>query len=118
MRFFRKYMEQNISMLQLKEQRMSPAERFVLETIKGAKASKPCKNGDVWWYNKDGKWLFRQGFGSGYLFVSNNIYSFLLKEYNLKSNEIEQLIKSVMYKYTNNGELIPVGSSLARQKKN
>jgi len=110
-------MEQNISMQQLKEQRMTPAEKFVLDKIKDVKASEPKDEyGNVWWY-KDDKWLFRQGFGCGYLFVSNDIFAFLLKEYKLKSNEIEQVIKSVMYKYTNNGKLMPLGSSLARQKK-
>jgi len=47
-------METNISMQQLKEQRMTPAEKFVLETIKGAKPDEPSKNGKIVWRNKYG----------------------------------------------------------------
>jgi hypothetical protein len=51
-----------ISMQQLKEQRMSPAEKFVLDTIKGAKPSKADKDGSVNWYDKDGRFLLKQSF--------------------------------------------------------
>jgi hypothetical protein len=37
----------NITMQQLKEQRATPAEKFVLEKIKGAKAGEADKNGSV-----------------------------------------------------------------------
>ena len=110
-------MGQNISMQQLKQQILTPPEKFVLETIKGVKPSEPDKNGDISWY-KDDKWLFTQSFKGGHLFVSNNICSFLVDVYKLNYDERQQLIKSVMYKYTNNGKLIPVGSSLAHQKNN
>ena len=45
-------------MQQLKEQRMSPAEKFVLEKIKGAIPSEPDTYGSVNWY-KDGGYLHR-----------------------------------------------------------
>ncbi len=94
-------------MQQLKEQRMSPAEKFVLETIKGAKAGESNENGDVEW-SKDGEWLFIQYFKYNTLWVRNKkIWSVLAKEYNLNHNEIQQLINNVMYKHTNNGQLKP-----------
>jgi len=98
-----------ISMQQLKEQRMTPAEKFVLEKIKGAKPSEPNENGSVWWY-KNGKFLFCQAFKNGILWVSyKHIWSVLTKEYSLSFDEIQQLMKNVMYKYTNNGHLTPKG---------
>ena len=101
-------MEQNISMQKLKQQRATPAEKFVLDTIKSAKASKPDECGDVRW-DKDGKGLFKQVFKFGYLWVSYKIIWLVLeKEYGLDYNEIQQLIRNVMYKYTNNGQLTPV----------
>ena len=99
-------MEQNISMQKLKEQRLTPAEKFVLETIKGVKPSDPSRNGSVRWYNKDDKWLFTQYFKKGYLWFSwNGIRFFLGKEYGLNDDEIQQLLTRLLHKYTNNGEL-------------
>jgi hypothetical protein len=101
-------MENNISMQQLKQQRLTPAEKFVLETIKGVKASKPDENGNVEWFGKDGNWLFEQYFKNGNLWVSyKHIWSVLTKEYSLSFDEIKQLMNNVMYKYTNNGQLTP-----------
>ena len=98
-------MESNITMQQLKEQRLTPAEKFVLDTIKGAKASKPNENGTITWY-KDDWWLFGQNFKSGDLYVNyNTIWVVLVKEYNLNNNEILSLLTKLLYKYTNNGQL-------------
>ncbi len=101
-----------ISMQQLKEQRLTPAERFVLETIKGVKAGEPDKDGSVNWYDKDGNWLFIQYFKYSFLMVHYDaIWTSLEKEYNLKYYEIKELINNVMYKYTNNGLLTPAPAS-------
>ncbi len=102
-------MNTNISMQQLKEQRLTPAEKFVLDTIKGVKASEPDKNGNIAWYKYD-KRLFAQYFKRGKLLVSyKHIWSVLEEDYVLKDEEIQQLINNVMYKYTNNGQLKIIG---------
>jgi hypothetical protein len=98
-------MDINISIQQLKQQRLTPAEKFVLDTIKGAKAKEPDSLGDVKWY-KDGKWILVQSFGGGYLWVSYDyIRSVLKKEYALNGVEIQQLLTKLLCKYTNNGKL-------------
>ena len=98
-------MDTNISMQQLKEQRITPAEKFVLDKIKGAKQSAPAKDGSVWWY-KDGKYLFTQSFTSGYLYVSlPNIWTVLVKDYGFSYDETQELVTKLLYKYTNNGQL-------------
>lgn len=104
---------ENISMQKLKGQRMTPAEKFVLDTIKGAK---PGENNEyswevnahsqISWYNKDGLWLFMQNFDLGVLSVNWTSFWLVLNEkYNLDFDEIEQLLTKLLYKYTNNGEL-------------
>ena len=101
-------MNEQISMQQLKEQRLTPAEKFVLDKINGAKASEPDEDGDVEWFDKDGKWLFEQDFKNGDIYVCYEyIWSVLVKEYGLNHNEIKRLIKNVMYNHTNNGQLTP-----------
>ena len=98
-------MDINISMQQLKEQSLTPVEKFVLETIKGAKAKEPDSLGDVKWY-KDSKWIFEQSFDGGYIWVSYNyIRSVLEKKYGLNDEETKQLLTKLLYKYTNNGQL-------------
>jgi len=97
--------EQNISMQQLKEQRMTPAEKFVLETIKGVKANEPDEDGVVWWY-KNGKCLFKQDFKNGFLDTEYDTFnSKLICEYGLDYNESYRLLTRTLYKYTNNGQL-------------
>jgi len=94
-----------ISMQKLKEQRLTPAEKFVLDKIKSVKASEPYKNGDVIWY-KDSEWLFEQDFKHGLLWVNNLfIYVTLENKYNLNDGEIIQLLTRLLHKYTNNGQL-------------
>jgi hypothetical protein len=106
-------MEQNITMQKLKQQRLNPAEKFVLETIKGVRPGEPDKYGNIRWF-KDGIGLFIQDFKINVLWVNYDyIWSVLEKKYGLNDNEIQQLINNVMYKYTNNGKLMPVGSSSA-----
>ena len=103
-------METKITMQQLKEQRLTPAEKFVLDKIKGVKPIEPSENGDVGWFNKDNELLFQQDFEFSHLLVSwRCIWLVLEKQYGLKYNEIQQLINNVMYKYTNKGQLTPVG---------
>jgi hypothetical protein len=102
-------METNISMQKLKEQRLTPAEKFVLETIKGAKACEQDKYGDVEWY-KGGVFLIGQTFRRGYFWVSHqHIRSVLRGEYGLKDDDIKQLLAKLLHKYTNNGQLKIIG---------
>jgi len=97
--------EINITMQQLKQQRLTPAEKFVVETIKDAKAKEPDSLGDVKWY-KDGDCLFRQDFKVHFLFVNYNIiWSVLEKEYGFNGYEIIKFLTKLLYKYTNNGKL-------------
>ena len=93
-------------MQQLKEQRATPAEKFVLDTIKGVKAEKPNRGGtSVHWY-KDGNWLFEQDFRGGCFWVSwVHIRSALEERYGLSYGETEQLLTKLLTKYTNNGQL-------------
>ncbi len=96
----------NITMQQLKQQRATPAERFVLETISGVKSDAPDEDGNVDWYCKDGNWLLIQDFKHSKLWVSNFIiYAVLGEKYGLNSYETEQLLTKLLYKYTNNGQL-------------
>ena len=98
-------MNEQISMQKLKEQRMSPAEKFVLNTIKGVKPRKPDEDGNIDW-QKDGYWVFMQCFKENQLWI-NRITILLLLEgrYNLKYDEIQQLLTRLLHKYTNNGQL-------------
>jgi hypothetical protein len=99
-------METNITMQKLKEQRLTPAEKFVLDTIKGVRPGEPDKDGYVYWCKDDE--LFIQDFKYGNLWVSHkHIWRVLVKEYSLSYGEVQQLINNVMYKYTNNGQLKP-----------
>ena len=102
-------MEQNITIQKLKQQRATPAEKFVLGKVKGAKANEPYKNGNVDWFNKDGIWLFGQDFKNNILWIRHSgIWLVLEKQHGLNHSEIQQLIQNVMYKYTNNGQLTPI----------
>ncbi len=92
-------------MRKLKEQRLTPADKFVLDKVKGVKPDESSKNTNIAWH-KDGEWLFSQDFKCGVLVVNYNcIWGVLKKEYGIQYSEIQQLIKNVMYKYTNNGQL-------------
>jgi hypothetical protein len=95
-----------ISMQQLKEQRLTPAKRFVLETIKGVKSGRVNQDASVSWYSKDDKWLFGQDFEGCRLWIDAfHIWSVLKKEYHLSEIEIQQLLTRLLHKYTNNGQL-------------
>ncbi len=97
---------ENITMQQLKEQRLTPAERFVLDKVNGAKASEVYGNGDVIWYGKDDGCLFTQDFNFSVLWVSDRYLCIVLvKDYGLKNYEIKQLLTNLLRKYTNNGQL-------------
>jgi hypothetical protein len=88
------------------EKQLTPAEKFVLDKVKGVRPSE--NDGFVRWRYKDGELLFTQDFKNKQLWViRDNFWLVLNKEYGLSYNEIQQLIKNVMYKYTNNGELTP-----------
>ena len=96
----------NISMQQLKEQRLTPAEKFVLDKIKGLIYSEQDEFGRIRWDNTDGDWVLEQRFSSGYLWVSyNHIHYILAKEHGLNDEDIKQLLTKLLYKYTNNGKL-------------
>ena len=71
------------------------------------------KDGDIGWVDKDGKGLFKQVFSLGTLYVNYySIWCVLETKYGLNGNEIQKLIKNVMYKYTNNGQLTPKFANL------
>jgi hypothetical protein len=91
---------------ELKEQRqLTPAEKFVLDTISGAIPNGPNEFGNVWWY-KDGNLLFRQDFRHNVLWVIyHNIVLRLRTYHGLSYDEIQQLLTNLLHKYTNNGQL-------------
>jgi hypothetical protein len=98
-------MESNISMQQLKEQRLTSAEKFVLDKIKGVKASEPDADGSVNWC-KDGEWLFTQDFEDSCLYFSlTDINTPLRRYHSLSDDEIKQLLTKLLHKYTNNRQL-------------
>jgi hypothetical protein len=95
-----------ISMQQLKEQRLTPAERFVLDKIKGVKPDEPSKNGDIRWCDEDGRCFFRQEFRNNTLWISYGYLGYFLEgDYNLNYEETKQILFKLLYKYTNNGQL-------------
>ena len=93
-----------ISLKELKKNRLTPAEKFVLETIDGVK---PITNEDSNdWYDKNGKYLFTQYFKNGELYLSYSyIRSVLEKKFGLNNNEIKELLTNLLYDYTDNGNL-------------
>lgn len=95
-----------ISLKELKKNRLTPAEKWVLERIRGC-VSKPRTNRDntiEWW--KDGNWLFEQDFTNGWLWLSwSCIRRILFEEFELNDNEIEELLTNLLYDYTDNGRL-------------
>ena len=94
-------------MRQLKQQRLTPAEKFVLDKVKGVKPVESSKNTNIVWY-KDGEWLFTQDFKCGVLVVNYNcIWGVLKKEYGLQYSEIQQLVKNMLCKYHNNFQINP-----------
>ncbi len=100
--------DSKITMQQLKQQRLTPAEKFVLEAIKDVKPGRINQDGSVSWYSKDDKWLFGQDFDGGRLWIDDfHIWLVLKKEYHLNEIEIQQLLTKLLYKYTNNGQLTP-----------
>jgi hypothetical protein len=104
----------NITMQQLKQQRLTTAGKFILDTIKDAKAEEQDRFDVIRWY-KDGESLFVQDLPDMYLWVNLNIWRTLGEEYKINNIEIQELIKNVMYKYTNNGVLTPFPSLLSRK---
>ena len=93
-----------ISLKELKKNRLTPAEKWVLERIEGAKP-KTYPSGNVDWY-KDDNWLFQQDFKHGLLLVSyNNIESVLEDDFGLNDDEIKDLLTNLLYDYTNKGKL-------------
>jgi len=91
---------------ELKGQRqLTPAEKFVLDSIKGVIPNVPDQYGNVWWY-KDGNLLFRQDFKNNVLWVAYyNIVQGLRTYHGLNYDEIQQLISKLLHKHTNNGQL-------------
>jgi hypothetical protein len=103
---------ENITMQQLKEQRLTPAEKFVLDTIKGVKPDKPDEYGYIRWRDEDGRCLIRQEFINKRLWVGYAHFGYHLEgEYGLNYDETKQLLTKLLYKYTNNGQLKINGSS-------
>ena len=95
-----------ISMQQLKEQRLTPAEKFVLDTIKGVKPDKPDEYGYIRWRDEDGRCLFRQEFKNNKLWLGYAYFGYVLDvRYGLTYDESNQLLGKLLHKYTNNGQL-------------
>ena len=95
-----------ISLKELKKNRLTPTEKWLLERIEGCEPETQS-NGDVDWY-KDGVWLFEQDLKNGRLWVNYSIiWKVLGEEFGLNYSETKELIKNVMYDYTNNGSLTP-----------
>ena len=95
----------SISLKELKKNRLTPAEKWVLEAIDGIEP-KIYSNGDVNWYDKNDERLFTQHFKNGYLYVSfDNIWLVLEEDFGLNDNEIEDLLTNLLYDYTDNGKL-------------
>ena len=93
-----------ISLKELKKNRLTPTEKWVLETIEGVKPTKYSNDYVDWW--KKGKWLFQQDFVGGKLTVIRlNITYYLEKEFDLNDNEIFDLFTNLLYDYTDNGKL-------------
>ena len=92
-----------ISLKELKKNRLTPPEKWVLEQIEGAE---PEINafGNVYWI-KDGKRLFIQYFENGELYVTYSIRSDLENNFGLSYNEVRQLLTNILYDYTDNGKL-------------
>ena len=93
----------SISLKELKKNRLTPAERFVLEAIEGAKP-KTYPSGDVDWC-KDGKVLMWKHFTGGYLYVSHIIWSVLFEKFGLSYGETNDLLANLLYDYIDNDKL-------------
>ena len=88
----------------LSKKDISPAEKWVLETIDGVKPTK-LSSGNVDWC-KDGEWLFNQDFTYGRIDVSFcSIWKVLRDEFGLSNNENQELLTNLLYDYTDNGKL-------------
>jgi hypothetical protein len=97
---------EKISMQQLKEQRATPAEKFVLDTIKGVKASEPDRFGNVHWYNKDGVYVFEQMLSDNFLLIRCiDIWVHIYEGYGHNHQVVQERLTKLFYKYTNNGQL-------------
>ena len=92
-----------ISLKELKKNRLTPAEKWLLETIDGTKP-KTLPDGYVKW-GKNGKYLFIQDFKYGELYVVYSIWSDLKNDFGLSYNEVRQLLTNLLYDYTDNGKL-------------
>ena len=94
----------SISLKELKKNRLTPAEKFVLETIDGVKPKK-LPNGNVSWY-KDDRCLFAHQFKYDCLSVSYlYIWKVVREEFGLKSDEVFDLLTNLLYDYTDKGKL-------------
>lgn len=93
----------SISLKELKKNRLTSTEKFVLETIDGCIPIR-FSTGNVDW-RKDGKWLFTQDLETCYLDVNYVIWSALRDDFGLKGDEIEELLNNLLYDYTDNGKL-------------
>ena len=93
-----------ISLKGLKKNRLTSAEKWVLETIEGCEPETQS-NGDVYWY-KDGVCLFEQEFENGFLCIGYyNIWLVLKKEFGFSYGETNDLLANLLYDYTDNGKL-------------
>lgn len=93
------------SLKELKKNRLTPTEKWLLERTEGAKPIR-LSTGNVDWCDKDYKWLFEQDFENSHLVVSLfNIVLGLNIEFGLNDNEIIDLLTNILRDYTDNGKL-------------
>ena len=88
-----------ISLKELKKNRVTPAEKWVLEQIEGVKPKGVL-------CDKNGRGLFTKDFKRGLMWVSyQNVRLVLEREFGLNDNEIIELLANILYDYTNKGQL-------------
>ena len=90
----------------LSKKDISPAEKWLFGRIDGCVPETRPSGNVEWW--KDGRFLFEQNFKNGVLWVNYSIiWKVLEEEFGINYNDSKELIKNVMYDYTNNGSLTP-----------
>ena len=96
----------SISLKELKKNRLTPAEKWLLERIEGIEPiTDEDEDGSVRWF-KGGEFLFEQNFKIGYLGVSYyGIWFFLFEKFALTYGETNDLLANLLYDYTDNGKL-------------
>ena len=91
----------SISLKELKKNRMTPAEKWVLEQIEGCKPE-TNSDGDVYLYNNEKVLLYQS---PKFLYVYHVFWYTLIDKFCLTYGESEELLTNLLYDYTDNGKL-------------